>query len=103
MMKHQTNITLQGAITGIRLAQQDNSYGLTPENLLFLLTDEHVKKQVKELCGTENALTGLTDETFPKIKIDLRTPRELSDIHDKMKALIDNKENIESLLKMLGR
>ncbi len=93
VMKHQTSITLQGAITIIRV-NQNNQYEITPENMLFLLTEDNVKNQIKSLCGTEGALTGLTEETFPKINIDLHNVDYLKEIHDKMVKIIDCKEII---------
>ena len=102
VMKHQTSITLQGAITIIRV-NQDNKYGITPENMLYLLTEDNVKKQVKSLCGTEGALTGLTEETFPKIIIDLHNLDHLNDVHEKMSDIIRCKEIIGNNMQILGR
>lgn len=101
VMKHQTEIVLQGAITGIRV-NINNKYGITPENFIYLISENNVKKQIKSLCGTEGALTGLTDETFPQIKIDAHNTSSLNFIHSKMSEIIHNKERIEELMVSLA-
>lgn len=103
VMEHQQAITFAGAIARIRVVQPKNTYGITPENLVFLLTEDHVKSQIKVLCGSEDALTGLTEQAMRQLNLNLHTPKELKAIHTQMKALLKHKAGVDQVLCALGR
>lgn len=102
ILAHQTQITIQGAVSRIRLVDTNNSYNITPENLIYLLSESHVKAQIKVACGTEGALTGLNENTLRDIRINLFDAQKMLNISETMIEIFHHKNEINTLINSLN-